>query len=55
LRRQGDQPTGIVVEINAVLAPVVAVRYQGELMPAERVEGMGDLEGLARTVEIGCI
>jgi hypothetical protein len=55
LRWQGDQPTGVVVEVNAVLAPVVAVRHQGELTPPERVEGMGDLEGLARTVEIGCI
>ncbi len=55
LRRQRDQPTGAVVEVDAVLAPVVAVCHQRELTPAEWVKGMCDLEGLASTVQIGCI
>ena len=54
LGRQRDQPTGVVVEVNAVLAPIVAIRHQRELTPAERVEGMGDLERLAGTAQIGC-
>ncbi len=54
LRRQGDQPTAVVVEVHAVLAPVVPIGHQRELTPAEWMERVGDLEGLARTVQIGC-
>jgi hypothetical protein len=32
----------------------VAIRHQGELTPAERVERMSDLERLAGTAQIGC-
>jgi hypothetical protein len=51
---QRDQPSGVVVEVDAVLAPIAAVRHQRELTPAEWVEGMGDLKGLAGTAQIGC-
>ena len=51
---QRDQPTGVVVEVNAVLAPIVAIRHQREFTPAEWVEGMGDLKRLAGTAQIGC-
>ena len=54
LSRQRDQPTGVVVVVNPVLAPIVAIRHQGELTPAERVERMSDLERLAGTAQIGC-
>ena len=47
LSGQRDQPTGVVVEVNAVLAPIAAIGHQRELTPAEWVEGMGDLKGLA--------
>jgi hypothetical protein len=49
LSGQRDQPTGVVVEVHAVFAPTAAIRHQRELTSAERVEGMGDLEGLAVT------
>ena len=51
---QGDQPTGVVVEVNAVFAPIAAVGHKRELTPAEWVEGMGDPKGLAGTTQIGC-
>ena len=51
---QRDQPTGVVVEVNPVLAPIVAIRHERELTPTERVEGMSDLERLAATAQIGC-
>ena len=54
LSGQRDQPTGVVVEVNAMLAPIAAIRHQRELTPAERVEGMSDLKGLAGTAQIGC-
>jgi hypothetical protein len=37
-----------------VFAPTEAIRHQRELPSAERVEGMGDLESLAVTAQIGC-
>ena len=52
--RQRDEPTGVVVEVNAVFAPIAAVGHQRELTSAEGVEGMGDLKGLAGTAQIGC-
>ena len=51
---QGDQPTGVVVEVNAVFAPIAAVGHQRELTSAEWVEGMSDLERLSATAQIGC-
>ena len=54
LSRQRDQPTSVVVEVNPVLAPIVAIRHQGKLTPAERMEGMSDLESLTGTAQIGC-
>jgi hypothetical protein len=54
LSGQRGQPTGVVVEVDAVFAPVAAVGHQRELTSAERVEGMGDLKGLAGTAQIGC-
>jgi hypothetical protein len=49
LSGQRDQPTSVVVKVHAVFAPTAAIRHQHELTPAERVEGMGDPEGLALT------
>jgi hypothetical protein len=54
LSRKRDETTGVVVEVNSVLAPIVTIRHQGELTPPERVEGMSDLESLAGTAQIGC-
>jgi len=51
---QRDQPTGVVVEVNAVFTPVAAVGHQRELTPVKWVEGMGDLKGLAGTTQIRC-
>ena len=51
---QRDQPTGVVVEVNAMLTPIAAIGHQRELTPAERVEGMSDLERLGATAQIGC-
>jgi hypothetical protein len=51
---QRDQPTGVVVEVDPVLAPIVAIGHEREYPPTERVEGMSDLERLAATVQIGC-
>jgi hypothetical protein len=52
---QRDQPPGGVVEVDPVLAPIVAIGHEGEFMPPERVEGMSHLERLAVTAQIGCI
>jgi hypothetical protein len=49
LSGQRDQPTSVVVEEHAVFAPTAAIRHQREGTSAERVEGMGDLEGLTVT------
>jgi hypothetical protein len=54
LSGQRDQPTIVVVEVHAVFAPIAAIHHQREFASAERVEGMGDLEGLAVTAWIGC-
>jgi hypothetical protein len=54
LSGQRNQPTSVVVKVHAVFAPIPAIRHQRELASAERVEGMGDLEGLAVTAQIGC-
>jgi hypothetical protein len=54
LSGQRDQPTSVVVEVHAVFAPTTTIRHQRELPSAERVEGMGDLKGLAVTAWIGC-
>jgi hypothetical protein len=51
---QRDQPTGVVVEVDPVLAPIVAIGHEREFTPTERVEGMSDLERLAATLQIGC-
>ena len=52
--RQRDQPTGVVVEVNPMLTPIVAIGHEGEFTPTERVEGMSDLERLGATAQIGC-
>ena len=54
LSGQRDQPTSVVVKVHAVFAPTAAIRHQRELASAERVEGMGDLKGLALIAWIGC-
>ena len=53
LSGQRGQPTGVVVEVNAVFAPIAAICHQRELTSSERVEGMGDLKSLAGTAQIG--
>ncbi len=54
LSGQQDQLTSVIVEVHAVFAPIVAIRHQRELTSAEWVEGMGDLEGVAISAQIGC-
>ena len=54
LSGQRDQPTSIVVEEHVMFAPIAAIHHERELASAERVEGMGDLEGLAVNASIGC-
>jgi len=51
---QRDQPTGVVVEVDPVLTPIVAIGHEGEFTPTARVEGMSDLERLGATAQIGC-
>ena len=51
---QRDQPTGVVVKVNPMLTPIVAIGHEGEFTPTERVEGMSDLERLRATAQIGC-
>ena len=54
LSRKRDEPASVVVEVNAVLAPIGALRRQRELTPLKWVEGMSDLKSLAGTAQIGC-
>ena len=52
--RQRDQPTGVIVEVNPMLTPIVAIGHEAEFTPMERVEGMSDLKRLSATAQIGC-
>ncbi len=52
--RERDLPADVVVAIDAILAPVVAVGDQGELAPEPRMERVGNSEGSMPTVTIGC-
>jgi len=47
-------PASVVVEVNAVLAPIAAIRHQRELTPLKWVEGMSDLKSLPGIAQIGC-
>jgi hypothetical protein len=47
--REGAQPAGPVAEVDALLAPVVAVAQQLKAPAAQRVEGVRDAEP-SRTV-----
>jgi len=60
--RQHRRPTrwnraehaSVVVEVNSVLAPVVAVRDQFESLAFQRMVGMGDFKSTFATVGIRC-
>ena len=54
LGRQRDQPSGVVVEVNPMLTPIVAIGHDGEFTPTERMEGMSDLKRLRATAQIRC-
>jgi hypothetical protein len=43
-----------IVEIDSVLAPVLAIVHKFELAPEERMEGMDYAEMFLRTVITGC-
>jgi hypothetical protein len=53
--RERGKPAFIVMEVDALFAPVLTVGHQGELAAMEGVERVRDPERLARTVPIGCI
>jgi hypothetical protein len=55
LGRQRDQPAVVVVEIDALFAPVEAISQQRELTAKERMKRMGNPKGLARRIQIRCI
>jgi hypothetical protein len=42
------------VEINSILAPIVAVSDQLETLASQRMIWMGDLKSSIRTVAISC-
>jgi hypothetical protein len=44
-----------VVKVSPILAPVVPMLYESELLAAKRMEGMSDLERSCLKVTIGCI
>jgi hypothetical protein len=48
------QPLFGIVEIDSVLAPVLAIVHKFILPPEERVEGMDYAEMFLRTVITGC-
>jgi len=39
---------------DSVLAPVVAVGYQPELLTSQRMEGMGDLKAFIASIAMPC-
>jgi hypothetical protein len=50
----GSQTSLLVVETHPVLAPGLVPRDQLDLLPALRVEGMGDPDDLLRYARIMC-
>jgi hypothetical protein len=52
--RNGAPPTSVVMKVDSVLAPVVAVHHQPELLAPQRMEGMGDLEASIASVAMPC-
>ena len=55
LGRQRDQPTGVVVEVNPMLTPIVAIGHEGEFTSKERVERMSDLKRLGAPLRSGAL
>lgn len=53
--RNGYQPPVVVVEVDAVLAPVVTTGYERKPAPVQWMEGMRDPEMSCRFIAIGCI
>jgi len=53
-RRNRAQCAAAVVEVNSILAPVVAVSDQLEALASQRMVGMGDFKSTFGTVGIRC-
>src|SRR5580693_9725076 len=53
-RRNRAQDAAAVVEVNSILAPVVAVSNQLETLASQRMVGMGDFKSTFGTVGIRC-
>jgi len=49
------QPPVVVVEVNAVLPPVVTTGQELELTPVQWMKGMSNPETSRRFIAIGCI
>src|SRR3954452_5565825 len=49
-----DQAAVVVVEVTALLPPVMTVRHQGELAAVEGVKRMGDPKSSRGRVQIRC-
>ena len=55
IRQDRLQTTFGVVEVHAILAPVVSVLDEVEFLPGQWMEGVGYAETFVRTVLIRCI
>src|ERR1700722_14427576 len=53
-RRNRAQDAAAVVEVNSILAPVVTVSDQLEILASQRMVGMGDFKSTFGTVRIRC-
>lgn len=53
--RNGDQLSVVVVVVGSVLAPIVSMLDESELLPTKRMEGMSDIERFCFNVTIECI
>ena len=45
----------VVVVVGSVLAPIVSMLDESELLPTKRMEGMSDIERFCFNVTIECI
>ena len=51
---KGGQLPRIIVEVDAILAPVLTVSHQSELPSTQRMERMRHSKALVLNVQIGC-
>jgi hypothetical protein len=42
------------MKVDSILAPVVAVCHQPELLASQRMEGMGDLKAIIASIVMPC-